>query len=275
MKKYYLAITLFFVYFQLSLGQTPVDSDDDEPVQVVESYEEPAPKKNKKKEADPYYFEKSAPRRDLDSKQWQDITKNIDYSERAKKEKEAKKSSKTSQRGDGNGDASSRSYAGFDLKKFVILGQIAKWVFILFAVGLLAFLILKMINAGNLFAPKSRKIALNTDALNLDELEANLETADIDPHLQKAIDSKNFTLAIRLYYLSILKELTLSNLIRWKKDKTNQHYLFELRTQIHFDPFKQATLIFERVWYGNSVFDESAFNSVQPIFKDFLFRLKK
>lgn len=273
MKKYYLAITLFFIYFQLSLGQTAVDSDDDEPVQVVESYETPAPKKNKKKDADPYYFEKAAPRRDLDAKQWQEITQNIDYSERAQKEKEAKtrKSGKTSP----NGDANARPRADFDPNKFGIWAQIAKWVFISLAVGLLAFLILKMIKAGNLFAPKSRKITLNTDVLNLDELEANLETADIDPHLQKAIDNKNFTLAIRLYYLSILKELTLSNLIRWKKDKTNQHYLFELREQTHFDPFKQTTLIFERVWYGNSVFDESAFNSVQPVFKDFLFRLKK
>jgi hypothetical protein len=273
MKKYYLAITLFLVYFQFGLGQPPADLDDDEPVQVVESYEAPAPKKGKKKDADPYYFEKTAPQRELDSKMWQELTKNIDYSERAKKEKEAnrQKSGKTSPSGDGT----SRPRATFDPKTLGIWAEIAKWIFISLAVGLLAFLILKMINAGNLFAPKSRKITLNTDVLNLEELEANLETADIDPHLQKAIDSKNFTLAIRLYYLSILKELTLSNLIRWKKDKTNQHYLFELREQTHFDPFKQATLIFERVWYGNSVFDESAFNSVQPVFKDFLFRLKK
>jgi hypothetical protein len=273
MKKYYLAITLFFVYFQLGLGQPPADLDDDEPVQVVESYEVPAPKKGKKKDADPYYFEKSAPHRDLDSKMWQEITKNIDYSERAKKEKEAnrQKSGKTSP----NGDGTLRPRATFDPKTLGIWAEIAKWFFISLAVGLLAFLVLKIINAGNLFAPKSRKIVLNTDVLNLEELEANLETTDIDPHLQKAIDSKNFTLAIRLYYLSILKELTLSNLIRWKKDKTNQHYLFELREQTHFDPFKQITLIFERVWYGNSVFDESAFNSVQPVFKDFLFRLKK
>jgi hypothetical protein len=109
----------------------------------------------------------------------------------------------------------------------------------------------------------------------LDELEANLETVDLDPHLQKAIDNKEFTLAIRLYYLSILKELTLSNWIRWKKEKTNQHYLFELKENNHFAAFQQVTLIFERVWYGKSNFDETAFNSVQPAFKDFLFRLKK
>jgi hypothetical protein len=273
MKKYYLVITLFSVYTQLCLAQTPAVLDDDEPVQSVESYETPVPKKNKTKEADPYYFEKTAPRRDLDAKQWQEITKNMDYSERAQKEKEAKsaKSAKTSP----SGDTNARPRMSFDPNKFGIWAQIAKWLFISLAVGLLVFLIFKMIKAGNLFAPKSRKIVLNTDALNLEELEANLETADIDPHLQKAIDSKNFTLAIRLYYLSILKELTLSNLIRWKKDKTNQHYLFELCEQTHFDPFKQATLIFERVWYGNTTFDESAFNSVQPVFKDFLFRLKK
>ena len=273
MKKYYLVITLFFIYAQLSLGQNPAELEDDEPVQSVESYETAASQKNKKKEADPYYFEKTAPHRDLDSKQWQEITQNLDYSERAEKEKEAKtkKSGKLSP----TDDATSRPRADFDPKLLGIWAEIAKWFFILLAVGLLAFLVLKMIKAGNLFAPKSRKIVLNTDVLNLEELEANLETADIDPHLQKAIDSKNFTLAIRLYYLSILKELTLSNLIRWKKDKTNQHYLFELREQTHFDPFKQATLIFERVWYGNSLFDESAFNAVQPVFKDFLFRLKK
>jgi hypothetical protein len=272
MKKYYLAITLFFVCFQFSWGQTVEELEDEELSQVVESYEAPAPQKGKKKDIDPYYFEKAAPHRDIDAKAWEALTKNIDYSERAKKEKETKPGNVGETT---SGDFSARSRAPFDPKAFGIWGEIVKWLFISLAVGLLVFLILKMIHAGNLFAPKSRKIALNTAVLNLEELEANLETADIDPHLQKAIDNKDFTLAIRLYYLSILKELTLSNLIRWKKDKTNQHYLFELREKNHFDPFKQVTLIFERVWYGNTTFDESAFYSVQPIFKDFLFRLKK
>jgi hypothetical protein len=274
MKKYYLAIILFWVCFQWGIGQTTHDLDDDVPVQSVESYEPPVPQKGAKKDADPYYFEKEAPHRDLDPKKWEEITKNIDYSvERAKAEK--KKQQENAGKVRSNGDNSRPPPAPFDPKSLGIWADILKWVFIALTVGLLAFLILKMINAGNLFAPKSRKISLNTDALNLEALEANLETADIDPHLQKAIDNKDFTLAIRLYYLYILKELTLSNLIRWKKDKTNQHYLFELREQNHFDTFKQATLIFERVWYGNSIFDESAFNSVQPVFKDFLFRLKK
>ncbi|MEN9611100.1 MAG: hypothetical protein RLZZ628_1914, partial [Bacteroidota bacterium] len=257
MKKYYLAITLFWVCFQGGAGQTARDLEEDAPVQAVESYETPVPQKGVKKDADLYYFEKEAPHRDLDPQKWEEITKNIDYSvERAKVEKQ-----KQQQNGK-LGGASARPRAAFDPKTLGIWADIIKWIFISLTVGLLAFLILKMINAGNLFAPKSRKITLNTDALNLEDLEANLETADIDPHLQKAIDNKDFTLAIRLYYLYILKELTLSNLIRWKKDKTNQHYLFELREQNHFDTFKQATLIFERVWYGNSVFDESAFNSV-------------
>jgi hypothetical protein len=263
MKKYYLAILLFGVSLQWVIGQSTKDSEEDDLVQSVESYETPMRPKDKNATADPNYYKKNAPRRDLDLNHWREITKNIDYSvERAQKTPPPKVAKKP------------RNWH-FDPKMLGIWGEIAKWLFIMAAGCLLSFLVLKMIHAGNLFAPKSKKIVLNSASLRLDELEANLETVDIDPHLQKAIDNKEFTLAIRLYYLSILKELTLSNWIRWKKEKTNQHYLFELKENNHFAAFQQVTLIFERVWYGKSNFDETAFNSVQPAFKDFLFRLKK
>ena len=57
-------------------------------------------------------------------------------------------------------------------------------------------------------------------------------------------------MAVRLYYLSVLKELSVKNHIRWKRDKTNGAYLRELAGSPLFGTVQEVTLIFERVWYG-------------------------
>jgi hypothetical protein len=78
-----------------------------------------------------------------------------------------------------------------------------------------------------------------------------------------------------LYYLAIVKELSSANAIEWKKDKTNMAYIREMRKNVLFEPFKHTTSVFERVWYGDSVLQESDFNMIQPVFQDLLNQTRK
>ena len=72
---------------------------------------------------------------------------------------------------------------------------------------------------------------------------------------------------MRLYYLAVLKELSLKELIKWKKDKTNGEYLRELAGSRLFGTVQEVTLIFERVWYGKTAVQEEDFLQMEAKFK--------
>ena len=64
----------------------------------------------------------------------------------------------------------------------------------------------------------------------------NIEDVDIESLLARAREEGNFKIAIRLYYLLLLKKLHTLNVIVWKKDKTNRDYLSELFSRnFYFD----------------------------------------
>jgi hypothetical protein len=88
----------------------------------------------------------------------------------------------------------------------------------------------------------------------------------LERFIREAVDQQKYALAIRLYYLAIIKELSLSKLIKWKRDKTNWSYLNEVRTTALSQPFRETTRIFERVWYGEGTLDEKEFLSIKPKF---------
>jgi hypothetical protein len=157
---------------------------------------------------------------------------------------------------------------------WMVVFELLKWFFIIGAVVLLAYLILRFVGEGNIFGTKKRRISDPSVEIDLTEIEENLDTADLDPLIRKAIADGNYTLAVRLYYLAILKELHLKGDIDWKKDKTNRIYLREMRENRFFEPFRNTTSVFERVWYGNQTIDENKFEVIQPDFQSLLKSLR-
>lgn len=79
----------------------------------------------------------------------------------------------------------------------------------------------------------------------------NIEEFEISRALQTAIEQGDFRLAVRIYYLGLLKNLNEGGKIEWKKDKTNLDYLAELFTKSYLYPeIRAVTVLYERVWYG-------------------------
>ena len=64
--------------------------------------------------------------------------------------------------------------------------------------------------------------------------------------------------------------------ITWKKDKTNGHYMNEMRRSNHpkLQEFRSVTRVFEYVWYSDTQFDGGKFEEVRTDFKSLLTALK-
>jgi hypothetical protein len=149
----------------------------------------------------------------------------------------------------------------------------ARFMLVFLAVLLLAFVIFKAV-AGDAILANNQVQRKNISSIR--DIETNLQEADVDGFLQKSLTDQDYRLSIRLYYLSIIKELSLKNIIKWKKDKTNGHYLREMRAGKHpqLKEFRNVTRIFEYVWYSNMAFDKGQFQEVSVDFKDFLTAIK-
>lgn len=148
--------------------------------------------------------------------------------------------------------------------------KIIQWILFGILFSILLFLILKLLGVN----PFYRKADRNKINISLDEIEENLDTAAIDPYLYEAIKTKNYKLAIRLYYLMIIQRLALKEKIIWKKYKTNKHYLHEIRKKEEYPTFKKLTLIYERSWFGEGEINEDEYNILNSDFVNFLQNIK-
>ena len=72
----------------------------------------------------------------------------------------------------------------------------------------------------------------------------------------------------------IIKELSDKKLIKWKKDKTNNAYVRELRTTEYHQNFREITRNFERAWFGEGDIQKGDFQKLQPQFQGFVNSIK-
>jgi hypothetical protein len=129
-------------------------------------------------------------------------------------------------------------------------------------VVLLLYLIIKNIR----FDVKLRKTKVTREDFEVPV--ENIEEIDIELLLQQARRDGNYRLAVRLYYLGLLKKLNEMGKIVWKKDKTNRDYLTELfQREYHFDEIKELTLSYEKVWYGEHGLTPDSFQTITSGFE--------
>ena len=94
------------------------------------------------------------------------------------------------------------------------------------AVALLVFIIIKFagLKISNIFKKDSTEIQLPYS----ESLE-NIHQITFEEEIEKALTQRNYRLAIRLLYLSTLKQLNDAHLIQWQLEKTNAAYQNELK----------------------------------------------
>ncbi|MEM9648227.1 MAG: DUF4129 domain-containing protein [Bacteroidota bacterium] len=106
----------------------------------------------------------------------------------------------------------------------------------------------------------------NPNLVVLSEEERIIKTENIQELIKEALAQKNYRLAIRYYYLFILKILSEKELIDWQLQKTNDDYIRELSGSALKSPFSKATLLYDYIWYGEFNIDHERYTKAENIF---------
>lgn len=99
------------------------------------------------------------------------------------------------------------------------------------------------------------------------EEEEIIKSRNISELIQKALEEKNYRLAIRYYYLLVLKKLSSAEIIHYEFDKTNREYVTEIASTDISNRFSNVTNIYDYIWYGNFDLSEADFGIAQKSFK--------
>ncbi len=100
-------------------------------------------------------------------------------------------------------------------------------------------------------------------------VDEDINKMDFERRINEAVNNKDYRLAVRLYYLKMLKLLSDKKIIDWQINKTNSAYLKEVRNINLHSHFDKITSIFEWIWYGEFPIDEANFIKVRDIFTEF------
>lgn len=131
---------------------------------------------------------------------------------------------------------SNSSFAGLD------------WLFILALVLAVVYLAYILLNEGGqgLFTGNRQKKVRNPEEITVE----NIEQTDVDSMIESAEKAGDFRLAIRYYYLLVLKNLSLKGFIKLEDDKTNQEYFNEIAHHEFSDNFAYTSYLYNYIWYG-------------------------
>ena len=106
------------------------------------------------------------------------------------------------------------------------------------------------------------------------EYSENIDQINFDELIENYIQSKQYKLAIRYLFLKSLKLLADNGLIEINKNKTNQQYLSEIKNRQVALTFRNASIGFEWIWYGDFQVDDELMKSSRNDFNN-LFGLIK
>lgn len=142
--------------------------------------------------------------------------------------------------------------------------------------GALAFAVLYLVyilfNEGGsgLFSTKQHKKINSYDEITAE----NIENTDINFLIKNAESSNNYRLAIRYYYLLVLKNLSLKNYIKFEDDKTNAEYLNEINDKPFSSKFAYTSYLYNYIWYGEFPLNTDQYNKAKSNFTTLLKQVK-
>ena len=198
---------------------------------------------------------------------WIEITRDIDYGEREIDDEEEEEEDQVDDSSEDFDMSWWDAIMSFFSKPFMsaLLIGLASIVLIL----LIIFIIIKAQKDSSLRKLKSRNLGFS-----LEDIEENFHETDLEKALRLALEAEDYKVAVRIYYLIIIKTLSENAHIKWRKEKTNFDYVRELQLVQYRAYFSSITLSFERIWYGDRLIGEQEYNLLKPQFERFINKLK-
>ncbi len=106
------------------------------------------------------------------------------------------------------------------------------------------------------------------------DLENNILATDFKKLIAEAEQSDNYRLAIRYYYLWLLKGLTNAEIIDYDVEKTNSDYFNEISSKELKDEFSYTSYLYNYIWYGEFDVTKEQFINARNAFTKFLKSIK-
>ena len=97
--------------------------------------------------------------------------------------------------------------------------------------------------------------------------EENIHQMDFSQLIEETKKQENYRLAVRYYFLWLLKKLSAREIIDWHRDKTNSDYLYEINNAALRKDFEYLTYVYDYSWYGEFPLDDRAFAKAEKAFQ--------
>ncbi len=110
------------------------------------------------------------------------------------------------------------------------------------------------------------QIGKDMDKVYFEEVSDDIYANDLDKLLEKAISERAYRHGVRIMFLKFVKQLSDKQYIDWKLDKTNHEYWREIKQENILQQFKELTILYEYVWYGEFQVNESKFMNIRDNF---------
>jgi len=95
---------------------------------------------------------------------------------------------------------------------------------------------------------------------------ANPTKINWEQKINEAFLQKEYRLALRYHFLSLLKSLSQHNLISWKSEKTNYDYIREIKQDKIKADFIELSELYEAVWYGDFPINKQDYDQINKEF---------
>lgn len=143
------------------------------------------------------------------------------------------------------------------------LNMVIRMLIYLAFFGFILFVAYQVFNLKNVFSRKKSNINISYDIEH-----ENIHEIDLQQLLAEALKNEQYRVAVRIQYLLTLKKLSDHGQIQWSIEKTNMHYIFELKERYKTN-FIALTQIFDWVWYGEHAIDDADYAHIEKQFVHF------
>ena len=171
-------------------------------------------------------------------------------------------------------DFSLMSYISYWIREFFQAAfggvRIIWFLLVIAAITFIIFKIFKSDISGIFSLNKKNKTGNEFEYFNED-----IHSTNLDKKLEQAISAHNYRDAIRYYYLKLLKQLDVNEIITWEISKTNADYQNELKNHRILKEYNILSGIYEYTWYGNFAVDYQHFIVWQDDFNAALQQINK
>lgn len=141
----------------------------------------------------------------------------------------------------------------------------ASWIkYVLWAIIIAAIAVALVFLIINIHKSAGNKIV--REKIRTAEVIEDIEETDLEYLLEQSLANGMYKEAVRFRYLILIRTMNRLKLIAWKKDKTNGTYVREMFNKPGFGIFRQITVHFERIWYGELQIDANQYHELIPVY---------